>query len=121
MSNLTEAQKQSDEVGYYTVPSMIEKINSCWSLGPLEVCVTKISNDRIDVEINLAGVKIGSGSLTVGNTQICASANIGIVKASVCVTADFPAQTVWVEGEVCSRRWDGGWNCTSFKTKILSW
>lgn len=121
MSNLTEAQRQSNEIGYYNVPSMAEKIESCWSFASLKVCVTKISNDRIDVEIELAGVKIGSGSLTVGNTQVCASANVGIVKASVCVTADFPGQTIWVEGEFCIRRWDGSWNCTNFKTKILSW
>lgn len=118
---LTDEQRKSDSIGFYSTPDNAQILNTCWSFGPLEVCVTKISNDRVDVEIKLAGVRIGSGTLTAGNTSVCASANVQLVKAALCVKADFPGQIVWVEGEVCTRRWDGGWDCNAFKTKLISW
>lgn len=121
MSRMTTAQRDSDEIGYYDVAPMIETLESCWGLGPLDVCAKLVSADRIDVTIKLAGVKIGSGSITAGNNQLCAGANAGLVKANLCVTADFENKTVWVEGEVCTRKWTGGWDCNGFKTKIISW
>lgn len=121
MIQLTEAQRKSTEIGFYSVPPMVEKLDICWGLGPLEVCATKSSDDRIDVEIKLAGVRIASGALTVGSSKVCAAANVELVKANLCVTADFPAKTVWVEGEVCTRRWDLSWDCNGFKTIMLSW
>lgn len=121
MLKLTDPMKKSDAIGYYDLPPMVQKRSICWGLGPLEVCASIVSVDRIDIEIKLAGITIATGSLTVGNSQICAGANAGLVKASVCVTADFPAKTVWLEGDVCTRRWDGGWDCQGFKTILASW
>lgn len=121
MSQMTPEQRDSDKQGFYGTPPMIAKLTACWGLGPLEVCATKISIDRIEVEVKLAGVKIASGELTVGNNQICAGANAGIVKANVCITADFPGQKVWIEGEVCTLNFPSGWSCNGFKTILISW
>jgi hypothetical protein len=121
MSKLTTDQRDSNQQGFYDVPTMVAKLSTCWGLGPLEVCVTKISNDRIDVEIKLAGLKIANGELTVGNNQLCAGANAGIVKANVCITADFPGQKVWVEGEICTLKFPSGWSCQGFKTILIAW
>jgi len=35
MSNFTEEQKNSDEIGYYETPELVETLESCWSLGRL--------------------------------------------------------------------------------------
>lgn len=120
--HLTKAQEDSDELGFYDHSSaLVETLDTCWGLGPLEVCAKLVSNDRIEVTIKLAGVKIGSGSITAANSKVCAGANVGLVKANLCVTADFPNKVVWVEGKVCVREWTGSWSCRGFKTKILSW
>ena len=117
----TQQERDADAEGFFDEPSFEEKILSCWGIGPLDVCATKIAADRVDVEIKLAGVRIGHGTLSAANSKICASASIGVVKAKVCVRADFPGHTVWAEGEVCIRKILGGWSCRGFKTKILSW
>ena len=100
---------------------MVETLEACWGLGPLDVCAKLVSADRIQVSIKLAGVTIASGTITASNNSLCASANAGLAKARVCITADFSKKEVWVEGELCTRKWTGGWDCNSFKTKILSW
>lgn len=117
----TQAERDADIEAFFEEPTFEETTLSCWGVGPLEVCATKVSADRVDVDIKLAGVRIGRGSLTAQNSRICASASVAIVKAKVCVTADFPGQTVWVEGEVCHRKFPSGWKCKGFKTKILAW
>jgi len=80
-----------------------------------------VSDNGVEVTIKLAGIKIGSGTIRAGNERICASANVGLVKAKVCVRGDFSDNTVWVEGEVCTIEWTGGWSCRGFKTKLISW
>ena len=121
MSTLSKDKRESDEIGYYDAPVMVETLESCWGLGPLDVCAKLVSSDRIEVSIKLAGIKIGSGTITAKDTNVCASANAGLVKASVCVKGDFPNKKVWVEGEVCTRKWTGGWDCNGFKTIIIAW
>lgn len=121
MTTLTQDQRDSDKIGFYEPASMIGKLDVCWSFGPIEVCATKLAPDRVEVLIRLAGVKIGQGELTLNNNQLCASANVGIVKAKICVTADFAAQKVWVEGEVCTLNFPSGWSCNGFKTILISW
>ncbi|MGH8239325.1 MAG: hypothetical protein ACREXP_20220 [Steroidobacteraceae bacterium] len=118
---LTTEQQESDALGFYEPADFAETRAACWGIGPLEVCVTQVAADYINVEIKLAGIKIGSGSLTAGHNSVCASANVGLVKTKLCVTADFPNRTVWVEGQLCTRKWSGGWSCRGFKTKILAW
>ena len=116
-----QEQRDSDKTGFYGSVPMIGKLDACWSFGPLEVCATKIASDRIEVAIKLAGVTIGTGELTLANNQICAGANLGVVKANVCISADFPGQKVWVEGEVCTLNFPSGWSCNGFKTILISW
>lgn len=113
--------RESSELAFFDEAEFAETLSACWGIGPLQVCVASISKDAVTVEIKLAGIRIGSGTLTAGNSRICASANVGVVKAKVCVTGDFPNSTVWVEGEVCTRKFPSGWSCRRFKTKILSW
>ena len=112
---------ESTDLGLFEEPAFEEMINACWSLGPLQVCARSIGADRIEVDIKLAGIRIGSGTLTVGNNQICVSGNVQIFKVKLCVRADFAGKTVWVEGQLCTRKITGGWSCRKFKTKILSW
>jgi hypothetical protein len=122
MTDMTKLQEDTDELGFFDDSSaLVETLEACWSIGPLEVCAKLVSSDRIDVVIKLAGVKIGSGSITTANNKLCAGANVGVVKANLCVSADFPNKVVWVEGKFCSRKIIGGWSCRNFKTKILSW
>lgn len=121
MSDLTQDQIDSDLIAYYSEPDMVETLESCWGLGPLSVCARFVSADQIEISIKLAGVKIGSGTISTKNNKICASANVGLVKASVCVRADFPKRDVWVEGKICHRKWDLSWSCSKFKAKLISW
>lgn len=121
MTDFTEEQQDSNEIGYYETPQMTETLESCWGLGPLDVCARLVSHDNIEVTIKLSGLKIGSGTISSNNDRVCASANVGLVKAAVCVRADFPNKTVWVEGKVCNRKWNGKWHCNTFKTKLISW
>lgn len=121
MSDLTQEQIDSDVIAYYSEPNMVQTLESCWGLGPLSVCARMVPVGQIEVSIKLAGIKIGSGTISAKNNKICASANVGLVKASVCVRADFPNSTVWVEGKICRRKLDLSWNCDPFKTKLISW
>ncbi len=118
---LSSEQMESTELGLFEDPSFEEMINACWGLGPLQVCARYAPPDRVEVEIKLAGIRIGSGTLSVGNNQICASGNVQIFKVKLCVRADFPNKTVWVEGKLCTRKLPTGWSCRKFRTKILSW
>ena len=121
MVDFSKDQIESDLIAYYSTPEMLETLESCWGLGPLSICARFISVDQIQISIKLAGVKIGSGMISTKNTKVCASANIGLVKASVCTKADYPNKVVWVEGKLCHREWDLGWKCHTFKTKLISW
>ncbi|RZK01001.1 MAG: hypothetical protein EOO76_10615 [Novosphingobium sp.] len=116
-----QEEQDADVEAFFDEPAFEERALSCWGIGPLEVCATKVAADRVDVDIKLTGVRIGSGTLTAANSSICASASVAIVKAKVCVTADFPGQVVWVEGKVCTRKFPSGWSCRGFKSKILAW
>ncbi|MEM9055237.1 MAG: hypothetical protein AAGB16_07920, partial [Pseudomonadota bacterium] len=94
---------------------------SCWSFGPVSVCVDKISVDEIKVSIKLLNQTIGSGTLSTGSNSVCASANIGLAKAKLCVVADFSAKEVKVKGEVCTLKFPSGWSCRKFEARILAW
>jgi hypothetical protein len=117
----TQEQREADVDAFFDDPHFEESLLSCWGVGLLEVCVKKIADDRIEVDIKLAGQRIGQGTLTASHARICASASLLLVKAQVCVRADFPGKTVWVEGEFCTKNFPSGWSCRKFKTKILSW
>ncbi|WP_406667355.1 hypothetical protein [Gallaecimonas sp. GXIMD1310] len=121
MPDFTKDQQDSNEVGFYQTPVMTETLHACWSLGPLEVCAKMVGPEKIDITVKLAGITIGSGTLDAGNTKVCASANVGLAKASVCAVADFPNKNVYVEGKLCHREWTGGWSCKSFKATLISW
>ena len=121
MSQLTQQQRESDVIGYYDVPPMVEILETYWELGPLDVSARLISPEHIEITIKVEGVKIASGIITAGNDRLCAGANVGMVKVSVHVIADFPNKTVWVEGEFCTKTWSTSWDCDEFKRRILSW
>ena len=119
----TEAERQSNDIGFLATPEIefIEVLSACWSLGPLSACVDKIGDDEIKVSIKLSGVTIGSGKLSVQKDSLCASANVGLAKAKICVVADFRAKEVSVKGEVCTLKFPSGWSCRKFSARILSW
>lgn len=118
---LSSEELEATEHGLFEDADFEAQLLACWGLGPLQVCAKIVSGDRIEVDIKLGGIRIGSGTLSVGNTQICVSGNVQIFKVKVCVRADFPGKTVWVEGQLCTRKITGGWSCRKFRTKILAW
>ena len=119
--DFTDDQMEASDVGLFEDPTFEPELLSCWSMGPLQVCGKIVSGDRVEVEIKLAGIRIGSGTLSAGNSQICASGNVALFKVKVCVRADFPGKTVWVEGQLCTRKFPSGWSCRGFRTKLISW
>ena len=118
----TKEQEQSDEIGFYDdASSFNESLSACFDIGPLKVCATRVTAEAIHVEVKLAGVRIARGTISLDSPRICASANAGLAKVSLCVEADFAKQEVWVRGKLCVREILGGWSCRKFSTKILSW
>jgi hypothetical protein len=91
-----------------------------WSFGPLEVKYN-LSGSRVSLEVLLAGIKIGSGTLDSSNSQLCVSANALLAKVKLCVKADFGKKELSVNGELCTRKFPSGWSCRSFNQRILAW
>ena len=98
----------------------VHTLATCWSFGPLEMCA-EYSNDGIDVDIKLLGQRIGGGRLDQNNATISVGVDVGLAKTSVGITADFGAKELVVDGEVCTRNWHGGWDCSGFHAVILRW
>lgn len=122
MSYLTNEEKETNAIGFFDESAAFtEVLDACWGFGPLEVCAKLASIDKVDISIKLAGVKIGSGSLTASDNRLCAGANVGLVKAKLCVLVSFPEREVRVEGELCVPNIPSGWSCRRFNSKILSW
>lgn len=91
-----------------------------FSMGPLDVCATYSGEEEIHVEVLVAGEKFGDGVIHRRNPQICFVANIGLVKASVVLVADFNARELRAL-EACTSHGDGRWNCRRFDEKLLNW
>ncbi len=120
MNKFTPQQAENDEIGFYVSPSFLEKNEACWTKGGLKVCAKTIGN-RIHVEVTLANIHIGDGDLTASSNRLCFTGNAGVVKASLCVEANFPSREVRVEGEMCVKVIFVGWECDSFNAKFMTW
>jgi hypothetical protein len=94
---------------------------ACASFGPFKACAEIVAGPAVKLEFFLAGIKIGSGTITAAHNKVCVSANVGLAKVSVCARGDFEKKEIWLEGKVCVRKFPSGWSCRSFKTRLLSW
>jgi hypothetical protein len=98
-----------------------QALEGCWSLGPLRVCASVVGSGEIRVTASLFGRRILSGSLNPSRPRLCASANVGIARAGVCLVLDVRGRRVRVEGRLCIRRLTWRWRCTRFNARVLSW
>lgn len=98
-----------------------QALEACWSLGPLRVCASVVGSGEVRVTATLFGRTILSGSLNPRRPRLCASANVGIAKAELCVVLDLRGRRVRVEGRLCIRRLTWRWRCTTFNARILAW
>lgn len=106
--------------GFGDEMSFDQEMEACWSFGPLRVCGSVVGVG-VKVTGSLFGRTILSGTLSTRKTKLCASPNIGIGKAELCVSLDVGRDRVRVEGKLCIRKWTGGWRCSNFGSNLLSW
>jgi hypothetical protein len=98
-----------------------QEMEACWSLGPLRACASVVGGGEVRVSASLLGRTILSSTLSTRRTRICASPNVGLAKAELCIALDISGRQVRVEGRFCVRRITGSWRCTSFNSRLLSW
>lgn len=98
----------------------VRSASACWSFGPLDICASA-SLAQVEAEVTLLGQRIGRVHLSPERTEARLGADVGIAKAGVRLTADFTAETLRAQGEVCRRRFSGGWRCAAFDSVILRW
>jgi hypothetical protein len=93
-----------------------------YDVGPFKFKV-RFNGQAVDVEVFLGGVKIGSGKLSLANSQLKCSGNIGAVKGDVTIRADFRRKEAVAVGTYCHRKLGlhPKWVCHKFNTKIYSW
>jgi hypothetical protein len=111
---MASAEGFEDEIAF------AQEMEACWSLGPLRVCASVVSGG-VRVTGSLFGRSILSTTLSRRRTQVCVSPSILVAKARVCVMLEIREQRVRLEGRLCMRKLFGGWRCTKFNARLLSW
>jgi len=87
--------------------------------GPLHL-EARLITAGLECRLYLSGVRIGGGTLTPEEDELCLTAQVGLVKAKTRLWADFTLGELWVFGEVCVRS-IGDWSCRHYQTRIFAW
>lgn len=93
-------------------------VDVCYSIKVVKVCVESISNERIVLNVSVAGVRVARATLTPKNACVKIKGKVAgdgaKVEAKIC--ADFAGRRLTIEGKICLL-----WYCTKFKQTILKW
>ena len=127
---LTDEERQSDAIGFYeaegpaalsaTVEEAEIRRQSCLDIWILKLCLQSVRGD-LEVELSILGRFVGGGRISRERPKLCLGNSVGLAKTKLCVNADFDNKQARAEGEICRRKWTGGWTCRSFRTVALSW
>lgn len=90
-----------------------------WSLGALVVKAC-YANGGVELEVFLAGVRVGGGSFSQGDEALSLNAQVSLTKAAVELRANFFQRELQASGEVSVRGLQE-WHSQQFSTKILAW
>ncbi len=114
-SNAQMLANNSNDIMLFTDTSTLDY---CWSIKIFKVCVKSVSDEKVVLEIFLAGRKIATATLKADRPCIKIKESIGgdtaRVDTKVCV--DFPKKEIRAKGRVCA-----AFICVKFNQKILSW
>lgn len=129
-ATFTEDERRSDEVGFYdddvgtsiapTISEVEIKRQSCMDLWIVKLCLQSVRGD-LEVEAFVLGQSIGGGTISRDRPKLCLGNSVGLAKTKLCVRADFDTREAFASGEVCRRKWTGGWTCRAFRTVALKW
>ena len=101
----------------YAASALFSYSNS-FSVGPLEIEYSvDTQNLEISVEVDLAGVQIGSGTLSASNPSLTLGGGVAGFKAEVTLTASFNQKQVTYALELCAPIL----GCTDYNGVLVSW
>jgi hypothetical protein len=91
------------------------------TLGPFEISYSMSAGSvKVSASVKFGPLKkkLFTATLTPAKRSITASANAGIVKVSLTVSADFSRMRITISGSACVRKLTGGWSCKAFSKTI---
>lgn len=91
------------------------------NIGPIKVEYI-IKGTTVQVVIYLLNLRVASATLSAGGkTSICIKAGAVLVKAEICIVADFDKNELRAKGQHCYKKLDTSWQCTKFSKRIAGW
>lgn len=89
-----------------------------WCFGPLCISASiDLSAPSVSVTVTLAGITIAHLVIDPSNPKACIDADVKLASVKLCISVDFNAHNVSVNGEVCTF-FTG---CKSFDQVIFNW
>ena len=90
------------------------ELGTCWSLGPLSICVRQ-DGQKIRLCFKVLGTELGCATIVETKPCVGWKGGIGPVNVEVKVCADFEKRQIIAEGEICTLI------CIDFRKVIFNW